>query len=62
MAPIEVLIITFLRSKEMLKSEIKFWEAVILSNKKIEPRTKEQEAAYDIALYYVSQNKEKIAA
>ena len=44
----------------MIKSEIKHWEAVILSGKDYEPRTKEEEAAYDIAEYFI--RKEKLAA
>ena len=43
-------------------TEIKFWESVILSDKKIEPRTKEQEAAYDIALYFVEKEQMKKVA
>ena len=46
----------------MIKSEIKYWEAVILSDKKIEPRTKEQMAAFDIAEYMLKRETEKEAA
>ena len=46
----------------MLKSEITSWEAVILSGKKYEPQTKEEEAAFDIAEYLLSRRKGKIAA
>ena len=43
-------------------TEIKFWESVILSDKKIEPRTKSEEAAYDIAEYMLRRENNKIAA
>jgi len=46
----------------MLKSEIEFWKNVIISNKRVEPRSKSEEAAYDIAEYYLSLENEKVAA
>ena len=45
-----------------MKSEIKFWESVILSNKDIEPRTREQMAAFDIAEYMLKRELNKVAA
>ena len=47
--------------EHVMRTEIAFWEAVILSGKKYEPQTKEEEAAYDIAEYLLSR-KRKIAA
>jgi len=45
-----------------MKLEIKFWENIILSNKKIEPMNDEQEADYKIAEYLLFRQKEKAAA
>jgi len=45
-----------------MKFKIKFWENVILSNKKIEPENDEQEADYKIAEYLIFREKEKRAA
>ena len=45
-----------------MRTEIKFWETVILSGKKIEPRTREQMAAYDIAEYMLKRELNKVAA
>ncbi|MBI9016286.1 MAG: hypothetical protein JEZ07_03385 [Phycisphaerae bacterium] len=45
-----------------MKSEIKFWETVILSGKKYEPITAEQEADFEIAEFFLSRNEEKKAA
>jgi hypothetical protein len=53
--------INLFRSKKM-ETEIKFWESVILSGKNYEPRTKEEEAAFDIALYFVQKEQMKKAA
>ena len=44
-----------------MKANIRFWEYVILSGKKIEPSTDEEEANYEIAEYYISR-KNNIAA
>ena len=41
---------------------IKFWETVILSGKNYEPRTKSEEAAFDIALYFVQKEQMKKVA
>lgn len=41
-----------------MRSEIKFWEYVILSGKKIEPQP-EQEAAYEIAEYFLTREKNR---
>ena len=45
-----------------MNSQIKFWENVIISNKKIEPKTAEQWANYKIAEYLLFSEKEKTAA
>jgi hypothetical protein len=42
-----------------MKSEIKFWEYVILSGKDCEPRTDKDLASYQIALFFVSREKNK---
>lgn len=45
-----------------MNSEIKKWENIILSGKKVDPKNKEQEAAFDIAYYFVTKEKERKAA
>ncbi len=45
-----------------MELEIKYWEAVILSNKNYEPKNKVEEAAYDIAEFYLSREKSKKVA
>jgi len=44
-----------------MKSEIKYWEYIILSGKKIEPHNKEQESIFELASYVVSQKNKKVA-
>lgn len=44
-----------------MQSEIKFWEYVILSGKKIEPRTDLEESCFKLAEFNISQKKEIIA-
>ena len=44
-----------------MNSQIKFWQNVILSNKKVEPKNDEQEANYKIAEYLIFRE-EKTAA
>ncbi len=41
--------------------DVKYWEHVILSGSQIEPRTKDEEANYEIAEFLVSQKKEVAA-
>ena len=44
-----------------MRTEIKHWEAVILSGKDYyEPRTKEEEAAFDIAEYFIQKNRQHL--
>ncbi len=45
-----------------MKSNIAYWQNVIIGNKKIEPKTDEQEANYQIAEYLLFREKEKVAA
>lgn len=46
----------------MKKQSIEFWQHVILSGKKIEPQTKEQQSVFDIAEYFVRREQKKLAA
>jgi len=36
-----------------MKAEIKKWENIILSGKKIEPKNKSEQAYFDIAEYFI---------
>ncbi len=45
-----------------MDARIKFWEQVILSGKKYEPRNDAEEAFYEIAEYLVQRGKKEIAA
>lgn len=46
----------------MKKQSVEFWQHIILSGKTIEPQTKEQQAAYDIAEFFVKREDNKLAA
>ena len=45
-----------------MNSKITYWQNVIISDKKIEPKTDEQMANYQIAEYLLFREKEKPAA
>lgn len=45
-----------------MKSNIKFWEYVILNGKKVEPKSDEELSYFKLAEFNVSQKQEKIAA
>ena len=45
-----------------MNSQIAYWQNVIISNKKVEPKDDEQEANYQIAEYLLFRQKEKTAA
>ena len=46
----------------MNSQEISYWQNVILGNKEILPKTKKEQASYDIAEYLLFRKKERIAA
>ncbi len=42
--------------------DVNYWKHIILSEKQVEPQSREQEAAYDVAEYMVQRDKTEIAA
>jgi hypothetical protein len=45
-----------------MNTQITYWQNIILSNKKTEPKNDEQMANYKIAEYFIFLEKEKTAA
>ena len=46
-----------------METNIKFWENIILSEREdIQPRSRDEETLFDIAEYFISRKKEKLAA